>query len=275
MKIAISGASGFVGTALRKSFEDVVAISRADFKDNNLNKIKDCDVVINLAGAPIIKRWSDEYKKELYSSRIDTTKALVDAIKDSSVKYFISTSAVGFYPEDKACDEESCSDGGDDFLANLCKDWETEAKKCSVDTAIVRFGIVLDKSGGALAQMYTPFSMGLGGPIGDGKSWFSWIDLKDLVSIFHFLIDNKLSGTFNATAPNPVLNKDFTKSFAQVLHKPAFLPIPKFALHAMYSEGATVLTGSKRVYPKMLLSKGFEFQYKSIDECLKRNYGDK
>lgn len=275
MKIAISGASGFVGTALSKSFDDVVTISRSDFEKGNLKKIKDCDIVINLAGAPIIKRWSDTYKKELYSSRIDTTKALVNAIKDSSVKYFISTSAVGFYPEDKPCDEQVCSDGGDDFLANLCKDWEAEANKCSVDTAIVRFGIVLDKNGGALAQMHTPFSMGLGGPIGDGKSWFSWIDLEDLVAIFHFLIDNKFSGTFNATAPNPVINKDFTKSFAKVLHKPAFLPLPKFALQAIYSEGATVLTGSKRVYPKMLMSKGFEFKYKTIDECLQRNYADK
>ena len=275
MKVAISGASGFVGTALSKSFDDVVTVSRSDFESGNLDKIKDCDVVINLAGAPIIKRWSDEYKKELYSSRIDTTKALVEAIKDSNVKHFISTSAVGFYPEDKACDEQSCSGGGDDFLASLCKDWESEAKKASVETAIVRFGIVLDSGGGALAQMYTPFSLGLGGPIGDGRSWFSWIDLEDLVALFHFIIDKKLSGTYNATAPNPVLNSEFTKAFAKVLKRPAFLPLPKFALKMIFSEGATVLTGSKRVYPKALEAEGFTFSCSTIDQCLQKNYADK
>lgn len=272
MKIAISGASGFVGSALTKSFENVIAISRKDFETGNLDQIKECDVVINLAGAPIIKRWSDTYKNELYNSRIDTTKALVKAINDSNVKHFISTSAVGFYPEEKPCDEITCSEGGDDFLANLCKDWENEAFKCNKLTSILRFGIVLDKNGGALTQMYTPFSLGLGGPIGDGKSWFSWVDLVDLVSMFHFLIEKELGGVYNATAPNPITNKEFTKQFAQVLKKPAFLPVPKFALHLLYSEGATVLTGSKRVYPKELLKQGFKFQYADIQECLKRNY---
>lgn len=272
MKVAISGASGFVGSALRQTFDEVVPLSRKDFQNNDLDKIKDCDVVINLAGAPIIKRWTPEYKKELYSSRIDTTKALVEAMKDSSVKHFISTSAVGFYPEDKPCDEQSCSEGGDDFLANLCKDWESEALKCDKLTSILRFGIILDKDGGAMKQMYTPFSLGLGGPIGDGSSWFSWIDLKDLLSIFHFLIEKEIAGIFNATAPNPVKNIEFTKEFGKVLHKPAILPVPKFALRLLYSEGATVLTGSKRVYPKNLLEKEFSFKYPDIQSCLQRNY---
>jgi len=272
MKVAIAGASGFVGSALSESFQEVVAVSRGDFESGNLDKIKDCDVLINLAGAPIIKRWTQEYKKELYASRIDTTRALVNAVKGSKIKHFISTSAVGFYPEEKPCDEQICSDGGDDFLASLCKDWEAQALKCDVLTTIVRFGIVLDKNGGALAQMYTPFSMGLGGPIGSGNAWFSWIDLKDLVAMIHFIINNKLEGIYNATAPNPVQNKEFTKVFAQVIKKPAFLPVPKFALHLLYSEGATVLTGSKRVYPKMITQKGFTFTYPSVKECLERNY---
>ncbi len=273
MKVAISGVSGFVGSALKKSFEDVVEISRQDFSDRNLDKIKDCDILINLAGAPIIGRWTPEYKRELYNSRIDTTKALVEAMQDSSIKHFISTSAVGFYPEDKPCDEQICSGGGDDFLANLCRDWEKEALKAPVDTAIVRLGIVLGKGGGALKEMEKPFLLGVGGPIGNGKAWFSWIDLEDLVAIMHFLIDQKATGTYNATAPNPVTNKAFTKALAGALHRPAFIPVPKFALQLLYSEGASVLTGSKRVYPTALKDKGFVFTCKNVQESLERIYG--
>ena len=274
MKVAISGASGAVGKALQSVFDDVVPISRSDFENGTLDKIKECDVVINLAGAPIIKRWSEAYKKELYNSRIDTTKDLVSVINDSDVKHFISTSAIGFYPEDRECDEQSCKEPANDFLASVCKDWEDAAMQCNKKSSILRFGIVMDKNSGALKQMYTPFSLGLGGPIGDGNSWFSWIDLEDLKRIYPFLIENELEGIYNAVAPHPILNKDFTKEFAKVLHRPAFLPVPKFALNLIYSEGATVLTGSKRVYPKALLDKGFEFKYDTTHKMLQRNYGN-
>ncbi len=273
MKIAISGASGFVGTALRDTFENVVSLSREDFSRNRIKeKIKDCDLVINLAGAPIIKRWSESYKRELYNSRIDTTKALVEAMEGSQVKHFISASAVGFYPEDKACDEQKCPDPAEDFLAKICVDWEKEALKAPVDTAIVRFGIILDRNGGALEHMHLPFSLGIGGPIADGEAWFSWIDLQDLIKSIHHIADNRLTGTFNATAPHPVKNKDFTKIFGKVLHRPAFIPVPKFVLRLIFSEGAIVLTGSKQVYPKNLLESGFEFDYKTVEECLRKNY---
>lgn len=267
MKVAFTGASGFVGTHLQKIFTDTVIIGRNDEQEDIVKKLQGVDVVINLAGAPIVQRWSESYKKVLISSRVDITRKLVAAINESEVKHFISTSAIGAYPEHKPYDE-SFEGYGDDFLAQLTKEWENEALKCTKPTAIIRFGVVLGIDGGALYKMLTPFKMGVGGNISDGKMMMSWIDIDDLVSIHSFILENKLTGVFNATAPNPVLNHVFTKTLGNILHRPTIFPLPEFVLKIIFGEGSIVLTGSKEVYPTALEDSGFTFKYKTIEQSL-------
>ena len=267
MKIALTGASGFVGTALQKSFENCVIINRQDDEQKILQKLEGVDVVINLAGAPIIKRWSDPYKKVLLESRIHTTATLVSAINRSNVKHFISTSAIGIYPDDKHCDE-SCTDVAGDFLGLLASEWEREALKCEKPTSILRFGVILGIDGGALAQMLTPFKWSVGGIIGDGKMMTSWIHMDDLMGIYHHIIERRLTGIYNATTPNPVTNYTFTKALGKALHRPTILPIPEFMLGIMYGEAASVLTGSKEIYPRKIDEAGYVFKYEEIEQAL-------
>ncbi|MCO4845101.1 MAG: TIGR01777 family oxidoreductase [Sulfurovum sp.] len=267
MKIALTGASGFVGKDIQKTFPHTINIQRDDSEEIILEKLKDVDVVINLAGAPIIKRWSDPYKKILRDSRIKTTDRLVKAINQSSVKQFISTSAIGIYPDNIKCDE-SCENLSDDFLGQLSQDWEDEAHLCTKPTVIIRFGVILGENGGALAQMLTPFKLGLGGIIGNGKMMTSWIHMEDLMGIYGLIIDKKLTGIFNATSPNPVTNYTFTKSLGKALYRPTILPIPEFVLRIMYGEASSVLTGSKEVYPKRILDEGYVFKYTQIEKAL-------
>ena len=268
MRVAFTGASGFVAAHLRERFSDCVIIERKDTKEEILAKLDGVDVVINLAGAPIIKRWNEEYKKILIDSRVRSTKKLVDAINESSVKQLISTSAIGAYPDGVPCDESFVGYGGD-FLAHLTKEWETEALKCNKPTAIVRFGVILGADGGALASMLTPFRLGVGGVIGNGKMMMSWIDIDDLVGIYSFIIDKKLTGVYNATSPKPITNHRFTKALGEILERPTIFPLPEFVLKLIFGEGASVLTGSKEVYPKALIDAGFEFRYRDIDSSLK------
>ena len=269
MKIALTGASGFVGSALQSHFKECIIIERDDDEACVLEKLDGIDVVINLAGAPIIKRWSDPYKKLLLSSRIESTRRLVSAVNQSSVSLFISTSAIGIYPDNHSCDE-TCTQLADDFLGELAQKWEEEALRCLKPTSILRFGVILGKNGGALAQMITPFSWGVGGIIDDGKMMTSWIHLDDLIGIYSHIIENKLTGIFNATAPNPVSNYTFTKALGKVLHRPTLIPIPEFALRIMYGEAASVLTGSKEVYPRKLLHEGYVFRYLDIKSALEQ-----
>jgi uncharacterized protein (TIGR01777 family) len=268
MKIALTGASGFVGTAIQDIFDECIVISRHDDESSMLKKLKGADIVINLAGAPIIKRWSDPYKQVLLNSRIETTRELVNAVNQSNVKHFISTSAIGIYPDDMACDE-SCTDPSGDFLGKLAYRWEEEALLCHKPTTILRFGVVLGKDGGALAQMLTPFRLGVGGIIGNGMMMTSWIHLKDLMRIYCFVIDHKLTGIFNAVSPAPVTNYTLTKTLGKVLHRPTLLPVPEFVLNIMYGEAASVLTGSKEIYPKALMDAGFIFSYHDLSDALK------
>lgn len=267
MKIALNGASGFVGTALQKRFKDCVILDRHDDESRLLAKLKGVDVVINIAGAPIIKRWSEAYKKTLVNSRIDTTRTLIAAINQSDVSHLISTSAIGIYPNDVSCDE-SCEQLHDDFLAKLTQAWEHEALKCNKETTLLRFGVILGKEGGALAQMLTPFRLGLGGTIADGEMMFSWVHIKDLLRIYEFIISKKLTGTYNVTAPQPVSNRIFTKALGRALKRPTFLPLPQFVLRLLYAEAASVLTDSKEVYPKALQKAGFDFLYPDIESAL-------
>jgi uncharacterized protein (TIGR01777 family) len=266
MKVAITGASGFVASHLKEEFKNFVEIRRDDSQEEILAKLRDVDVVFNLAGAPIIKRWSESYKKVLLSSRVETTKKLVKAVNASEVKHFISASAVGAYPDDGAYDE-SYTEYANDFLGGVIKEWEVEANKCSKATTIIRFGIILGKDGGALTQMLTPFKMGVGGTIGDGKMVMSWIAIDDLVGIYAYIVKHKLTGLFNATAPNPVTNYEFTKALGKALHRFTIFPIPLFVLKIIFGDGASVLTGSKKIYPKAIMDAGFEFKYKTIEKA--------
>ncbi|QKJ22035.1 TIGR01777 family oxidoreductase [Poseidonibacter lekithochrous] len=275
--IAITGASGFVGTNLNKFFSSlgykILPISREILNDQNKLEelINSSNIIINLAGANIINRWSESYKKLLYSSRIDTTSKIVNAIKNSTNKpdLLISTSAVGIYDNKQTYNEDG--NKNTDFLANLCKDWENEANKAKefgVKVSIFRFGIVLGKHGGALQKMITPFKMGVGGVIGSGKQTFSFIHIYDLLNAFRFVIDNLHEDIFNLTAPVPTTNKGLTLALGKTLKRPTILPVPEFVLNIIFSEGAKVLTDGQSVIPQKLEDLGFEFKFKTIEETI-------
>ncbi len=280
MKIAISGANGFVGRSLIGFLKDFnyefIMINRGDFNlniDEFSQKLNGVDVIVNLAGAPIIKRWSEKYKKELYSSRIETTKKISQAIKkmDLKPKLFISTSAVGIY-DNKRVHSEDDFEYSNDFLSKLCQDWEAQALKSKEDTnikvAIFRLGVVLDKNDGALSKMLPPFKLGIGGTIGDGMQGFSFIHLKDLLRAFKFVIENNLDGVFNLSTPEPTTNKGLTKTLGKALNRPTFLPLPAFILNLIYGEGAKVLTDGQQMIPKRLMQEGFEFEFKNITQTI-------
>jgi uncharacterized protein len=275
--IAISGASGFVGTSLTKYFSDlgyeIISISRDIL--NNKSKLEETlnqtDIVINLAGANIINRWSESYKKLLYSSRIDTTSKIVNAINSvqNKPKLLISTSAVGIYDNKTTYDENGSF--SNDFLSSLCQDWEKEALKAKNETtkvSIFRFGIVMGKDGGALQKMITPFKLGLGGIIGNGKQAFSYIHIDDLMAAYKFVIQNECEETFNLTAPVPTTNKGLTLALGKTLKRPTILPVPEFVLNLIFSEGARVLTDGQSAVPRKLLDLGFEFKFKTIEETI-------
>lgn len=277
-KIAITGSSGFVGTTLTNVFEtlgyEVLPIKRDMLRDiDKLSSFIDgCEVIINLAGANIINRWSESYKKLLYSSRIDTTRNLVQAMGklENKPKTFISTSAVGIYSNQKQYDEHTI-EYADDFLGNLCKDWESEALKAKeqdIRTVIFRFGIVLGH-GGALEKMLTPFKLGLGGVIGDGKQAFSYVHMEDLKDAFIFALENEsLEGAYNLTAPTPTTNYGLTKALGAKLNRPTVLPLPAFVLNLIFSEGAKVLTDGQSVVPTRLIEEGFSFRFCTIEDTI-------
>jgi len=275
--IAISGASGFVGQNLINFFETLgyrVYPIRRDLINNSIKLqeiLNESDIIINLSGANIINRWSESYKKLLYSSRIDTTQKIVNAIKNISnpPKLFISTSAVGIYDNKSTYDENGSF--SNDFLSNLCQDWEKEALKAktkNTKVSIFRFGIVLGKDGGALAKMITPFKMGVGGVIGSGKQALSFIHIEDLLNAYKFVIENESENIFNLTAPKPTTNKGLTFALGKTLKRPTILPLPEFVLNIIFSEGAKVLTDGQSAIPKNLLDLGFKFKYKTIEETI-------
>lgn len=282
--IAISGASGFVGTHLTNFFKSfgyqVSKISREELSNSSLlsQKFEQTDIVINLSGANIIHRWNDEYKKELYHSRIDTTQKIVTAIQSANnkPKVLISTSAVGIYSNKQINSEEDCN-YGKNFLARLCKTWEDEALKAKNDTRVVifRFGIVLGKNGGALQSMLLPFKLGLGGTIGNGNQYFSFIHIEDLKNAFKFVIEQEnLSGAFNLGAPQPTTNKGLTKALGKTLHRPTLFPVPEFVLKLIYGEGSSVLTDGQSMIPQRLEENGFRFQFKTIEETIENLLGE-
>ncbi|MDD3835959.1 MAG: TIGR01777 family oxidoreductase [Sulfurimonas sp.] len=280
IKIAICGVSGLVGSKLKEMFEskhnEVIGVKvRDNTKVEDIAKqIEACDVLINLSGTTILARWSDEYKKGLYSSRINTTKKLVDAMRlcKQKPKLFINASAIGIYDSKLKHDEDS-NDLSDDFLASICKDWEAEARRASeigVRNVQTRFGVIYAKEGGAMAKMLPPFKMGVGGKIGNGKQIVSWIHIDDLVRAYEFIIKTpELSGAINFTTKHSLSNNEQTKIMGDVLNRPTFFTVPEFVLRLIFADGATVMLDSKDVYPKKLLESGFEFKYPYFEDALR------
>jgi len=280
-QIAITGAGGFVGTTLTGAFEakgwKVTGLGREDLRsgpEGIARKLEGMDVVINLAGAPVIKRWTEGYKKTMYQSRVDLTRALVGALGliDSKPGVFISTSAVGFYSSSGRHDEYDYKQAGD-FLGHMAHDWEQEALKAKalgIRTVVFRFGVVLGRNGGALKQMLLPFRLGVGGTVGDGSQAFSWVHMEDLVRAFISAMDEEsYGGAYNLCSPNSSTNKGLTRALARALGRPAILRVPEFILKMQYGQGAEVLTKGQTVYPKRLLDAGFKFRFTEIEEAVR------
>lgn len=275
MRVAITGSSGTIGSALAASLQsdghEVVAIKRG-----SVPSLDGVDAVVNLAGAPIEKRWTDDHKKEIVASRLNTTTAVAHAIATATdgPKVFISGSAIGFYGDTGGKEVDESSPRGDDFLADLVVQWEAaaaEAEAAGVRVVFARTGIVQSPKGGMLGKQLLPFKLGLGGKIGSGDFYLSWVTLKDEVRGIRFAIDNDaIRGPMNLTAPHPVTNAEYTKALGEAVHRPTFMPIPKAALKlAMGGELVDSLLVSQRVLPKTLLSNGFVFAHPEITEGLK------
>jgi len=296
MKILITGGTGFVGTQLTSRLiqdrHEVTILTRSlkgakspspgiSYLEGDPTRkgpwqeaIKNHDAVINLAGASIFAKWTDEHKKAIRQSRVNTTRNIVEGIPSRSERPFtlFSTSAVGYYGfcGDEELTEESPQ--GDDFLARIAVEWEGEALKAEDKGArvvITRFGIVMGEKGGALSQMIPLFKKYIGGPIGSGKQWFSWVHIKDLTEAFAFLLRHpEISGPFNLCSPNPVRNKDLARALGKALHKPSFMPAPGFMIKLVLGEFGSVILEGQRVIPRRLLDNGFVFQYPDIEKAL-------
>ncbi len=282
MIVAISGASGFVGQALTKKITEKGGIVRVidrqslSLSENEFNKqkIEGTDVVVNLAGASVSRRWTPEWKKEIYNSRINITRKIAEGIisADNKPSLLISASAVGIY-DSIHTHSESSSLFAETYLAKVCRDWEGEASKAGKSTRVVifRFGVVLGENGGALKKMQGPFSHGLGGKIGNGKQVMSFIHLADLIDAILMATETPaMHGIYNAVSPYPVTNAEFTVTLGKILRQPAILTIPPFALKLMYGEGAQVLLEGQRALPERLMEAGFTFRYPTLQNALKR-----
>jgi uncharacterized protein (TIGR01777 family) len=301
MKVAITGATGFIGSRVVMKLHDrgdsIVVLCRNSSKARRLfpdsvyprvqvvdyeatesgdwqRSIDGTDAVINLAGEPISERWTAETKKAILDSREIGTRKLVEAIAKAEVKpkVLISGSAIGYYGTSETETFEENSPAGSDFLAEVCKKWEAEANKVKefgTRLVILRTGIVLGK-GGALAKMIPPFKLFAGGPIGTGRQWFSWIHREDIVSLILYCLDNPdIQGVLNATAPKPVRMKEFCHILGEVMNRPSWLPVPDFALEMLLGEGAKVVLEGQEVIPKATLGSGFEYRYSELEPALR------
>jgi uncharacterized protein (TIGR01777 family) len=295
MKFFITGASGFVGgrliQELLRAGHEVIGLSRGPRAGavDGLSWVQgdpttpgpwqdalgESDVIVNLAGASLFgTRWTEAYKKKIMTSRIVGTRNLVEGLtaRGGRGQTLITASAVGYYGfrGDEELDE--FSPPGLDFLATVCRRWESEAIKAEaagVRVVRARFGIVLGRKGGALGQLVKPFRMFLGGPLGSGRQYFSWIHQNDLAAALLFLAEkNGLSGPFNLTAPNPVTNRDLARAVGQVLKKPSFVPTPAFVLRLALGEFGSILVQGQRALPRRLSQAGFEFQFPQVDTAL-------
>jgi uncharacterized protein len=275
MKILVLGGSGFIGShltaALGRRGDGVRTASLRD-PENAAQLAAECDVVVNLAGEPLAQRWTDEVKRRIAESRIDAPKRFLEALAPlaRSTAAYVSASAVGYYGTSETQTFTEESPPGDDFLARICDGWEAQARKArdlGMRVAIVRSGIALGTDGGALAKMLPPFRLGIGGVVGKGSQWLSWVHIDDLTGIYLAAIDG-LEGPLNATAPSPQTNAEFTRTLGTQLHRPAILPVPTAALRMLLGEGADMLLTGQRVLPNRTLELGYEFRYPELSAAL-------
>ncbi len=292
MNITVTGATGFIGQPLVDRLladgHQLTVLGRRPasgggirFVEWNSGKgepepdaISQADAVIHLAGEPVAQRWTPEIKERIRTSRVDGTRHLVRALskQEHGPAVLICGSATGYYGNrgDEVLTEQSRPGSG--FLEDVCVDWEKEAdaaEALGIRVVKLRTGIVLGHGGGALGKMLAPFRMGVGGPLGSGKQWMPWIHLNDLLGLLLLALnDSKVHGALNGTAPNPVTNEEFTRHLGRVVHRPAFMPVPKFALHALFGEMADVMLASLRVLPKAGLDAGYSFQYPELAPAL-------
>ena len=294
LRVALTGASGLVGSALKASYEadghEVVALTRRrgapgvywDPLKGELDAagLENLDGVVHLAGENIAAgRWTPERKALIRDSRVRGTAFLAGALAGLKRRphVFVSASAVGFYGDcDDAVDETAGSGG--DFLAVLCRDWEEAAApagRAGIRVVNARIGVVLSPDGGALAKMLTPFKLGLGGPVGDGQQWLSWIALEDAVAALRFCAaERSLNGPVNLTAPGAVTSREFAAALGRALRRPAFLPLPAAAARLLFGEmGEALLLAGQRVVPARLKRAGFAFKHAELDGALRRLLG--
>jgi uncharacterized protein len=298
MKVAIAGATGFVGSSLVAKLQaaghEVVILTRnasaatqrfpaativqyRPLESGNWQQAIDgCAGVVNLAGEPIAeKRWTEQQKNLLLESRRTSTAKIVEAIEQATNKpsVLVNASAIGYYGISETATYDESSPVGADFLAHICQEWEAAAAATSARKVILRLGIVLGK-GGALAKMVPAFKMFMGGPIGSGNQWFSWVHIDDVVAlIIRALTDETMAGTFNATAPQPVRMKELSLALGEVLGRPSWMPVPGFVLEGMLGEGAMVVLEGQQVLPKATINQGFIFQYPEIVAALRSAVG--
>ena len=303
MRLFIAGGTGLVGSRLirrllerndqvvlltrrpdvaRQKWGDSCTIVQGDPMQTGawMDAIGDCEGVVNLVGEGVFnRRWRSWFKELLRTSRVQSTQNIVAALAKSpktttgQPKVLVNASAIGYYGAhgDEELDEGSSA--GEDILARLCVEWEAAANAATshgIRVVIIRVGVVLDKEGGALKQMMLPFKMFVGGPVGSGKQWVSWIHHDDLVGLILLALDKpEATGIMNGTAPNPVTNKGLAKALGRALHRPSFMPTPKFALRLMLGQVAGLVTTGQRVLPRRALQWGYNFKYRDIDAALK------
>jgi uncharacterized protein len=287
MKVLLTGASGFVGSHLSKRLRaaghQVMPVSRRpasgggsyDWSDASLARgVQEADAVVHLAGENLFdKRWTARQKEILRSSRTQPTTKLAKLVAARRPSCFVSSSAVGYYGASQDTRFVETSPRGQGFLADVCGEWEaatSAAADAGVRTAIVRTGVALGRGGGALAKMLLPFKLGVGGPVGDGRQWLSWIHIDDLAALFQFLLESPgASGPFNATSPQPVTMKAFARSLGRALHRPAIFPVPGPMLRLALGEVADVLLTGQYVEPRRAREDGFAFRFADIDAALR------
>ena len=285
-RVAVTGSSGLIGSALVAKLKSegyqVQKIVRRPTRNNeevswdpikgeiDLDALDGVDAVFHLAGAGVgDKRWSAAYRSEILNSRLLGTTTMANACQQLQTNVFISASAIGYYGETGNRAVTEIDKGGSDFLSVVCREWEAVADLApSVRTIKLRTGLVLDPTGGALGRMIPLFKFGLGGKLGSGKQWWSWITLHDQVRAMIFLMNSKIEGAVNLTSPNPVTNQEFTASLARVLKRPALFPAPAFALKAVLGGFSSEVLGSKKVIPKVLIDSKFGFDYPFVSAAL-------
>ncbi|MCS6813639.1 MAG: TIGR01777 family oxidoreductase [Cyanobacteria bacterium] len=301
MKIVVTGATGFIGSRLVERLQaeghTVVVLTRSPARAHRIfpaqafpkvevvsydpmalgdwqQALVGCDGVVNLAGAPIAdQRWTREYKQEILNSRQGATRTLVAAIANANPRpsVLVSASAIGYYGTSETATFEETSPAGTDFLAEVCQEWEAAAQevtRAGVRLVITRIGIVVG-NGGAIAKMLMPFRLFIGGPLGKGSQWFSWIHRDDLAGLILMALSRPdISGVLNATAPNPVRMTELCQTLGTLLQRPSWLPVPAFALELLLGDAAKLVLEGQKVIPKRAQELGFQYQYPTIADAL-------